>query len=176
MYKNQKNNKGYTLLFAVLVSAIVLSVGISILNISKKEFLLASAARDSMAAFYAADSALECAVYNIDKIATTSKGGTSSGSVFHCMGRRFDLAPRFLNNDEYDKATYEFDIKGPASDSKSCSRVVLEKFYEYDPELDTNVPATSIDVRGYNTGWNEPFRTCDIASPRRVERGINYKL
>ncbi|MEK7106175.1 MAG: hypothetical protein AAB895_02345, partial [Patescibacteria group bacterium] len=58
-----KKSGGYTLLFAVLVTSLVLSIGISILNISKKEFLLATSAKDSSIAFYAADSGVECAAY-----------------------------------------------------------------------------------------------------------------
>ena len=63
-YKKNNYKKGYTLLFSVLVSSLLLAVGISILNISKKEFLLATSARDSSSAFYAADSGIEYALYH----------------------------------------------------------------------------------------------------------------
>jgi len=63
-YKKNNYKKGYTLLFSVLVSSLLLAVGISILNISKKEFLLATSARDSSSAFYAADSSIEYALYH----------------------------------------------------------------------------------------------------------------
>ena len=76
MMKNPlKSNKGYTLLFAVLVSSVVLSIGISILTISKKEFLLSASAKDSTSAFYAADTGIECAAYydsNSSKFSTTT--------------------------------------------------------------------------------------------------------
>ena len=55
--------KGFTLLFAVLISSLLLSVGIAILDLSIKEFALAAASRESQYAFYAADDGLECGLY-----------------------------------------------------------------------------------------------------------------
>lgn len=54
---------GFTLFYSVLVSSLLLAIGLAILNITLKEFTLSSGARDSETAFYAADSALECALY-----------------------------------------------------------------------------------------------------------------
>lgn len=55
--------RGFTLFYAVLVSSLLLAIGLAILNITFKEFVLSSGARDSETAFYAADTALECALY-----------------------------------------------------------------------------------------------------------------
>ena len=52
--------KGYTLLFAVIIASMVLGVAVFILSVSKKQYALAIVARDSMYAFYAADSGIEC--------------------------------------------------------------------------------------------------------------------
>ncbi|GMU74464.1 MAG: hypothetical protein AMXMBFR44_6610 [Candidatus Campbellbacteria bacterium] len=56
-------NSGFTLFYAVLISSLLLAVGLAVLNITYKEFVLSSGARDSETAFYAADSSLECALY-----------------------------------------------------------------------------------------------------------------
>jgi hypothetical protein len=55
--------RGFTLLVAVVLSSVALAIGLSLLNISYKQVLLASAAKQSQNAFYAADSVLECALY-----------------------------------------------------------------------------------------------------------------
>ena len=52
--------RGYTLLFAVITAALVLGVAVFILSVSKKQYALSVAARDSIYALYAADSAIEC--------------------------------------------------------------------------------------------------------------------
>ncbi len=54
---------GFALLFAVLLSSVLISLGLSIFNISLKEIDIATSARDSAQAYYAADSARECAIY-----------------------------------------------------------------------------------------------------------------
>ncbi len=58
-----KNKSGFAMLYAVLVSSLLLSIGISIFNISIKELNIATSERDSQISFYAADSAIECAMY-----------------------------------------------------------------------------------------------------------------
>ncbi len=55
--------KGFTLLLAALIASIVLSIGAAIFSIAQKELALSSIGRDSQFAFYAADSAAECALY-----------------------------------------------------------------------------------------------------------------
>src|SRR3989344_4229619 len=58
-----KMRRGFTLLFAMIISSIVLSIGLGIFNIALKELVLSSAARESQFAFFAADTGTECALY-----------------------------------------------------------------------------------------------------------------
>ena len=61
-FKTSGSGGGFTLLFAVLISSLLLTIGIAIFNITFKEVILASQARESQFSFYAADSGLECAL------------------------------------------------------------------------------------------------------------------
>jgi hypothetical protein len=54
---------GFTLLLAALVASLVLSIGVSIFSIARKSITLSTMGRDSQYAFYAADTAAECALY-----------------------------------------------------------------------------------------------------------------
>jgi hypothetical protein len=160
IYTKIQNNKGYTLLFAVLVSSLVLSVGISILNVNKKEFLLASSARESTSAFYAADSALECAAYY--DLVDNRFEIPSYPSYVSCAGnspRISDAGLQYVNDGTV--ATSIFDIKLTET---SCATVTVRK-------SDTE---TSIQSRGYNIGWNSTDNKCNLPSPRRVERALYY--
>ncbi|MBP9771847.1 MAG: LamG domain-containing protein [Candidatus Pacebacteria bacterium] len=56
-------NAGFTLFYAVLTASLLLAIGIAIFNITFKELILSSGARESANAFYAADTGLECALY-----------------------------------------------------------------------------------------------------------------
>lgn len=62
-HHHQKQQRGFTLLLAALVSSIVLALGASIFALAQKEVTLSSIGRDSQFAFYAADAAAECALY-----------------------------------------------------------------------------------------------------------------
>ena len=61
--KEKKNEAGFTLLIAALVASVVLALGASIFDLAQKEVTLSSIGRDSQFAFYAADTAAECALY-----------------------------------------------------------------------------------------------------------------
>lgn len=162
MKKDFQKNKGYTLLFAVLVSSIVLSIGISILTISKKEFLLSASARDSTSAFYAADSALECAAYHdsLGVFATSTTPG-----VFQCAGVSITRGGGATGT-AYEP--YEFSFQMPLGSSGACSIVTVEKFYDIDDLLTTKILA-----KGYNIGWlGGEDGECADASSRRVERAL----
>ncbi|MBI5003949.1 hypothetical protein HZC00_02555 [Candidatus Kaiserbacteria bacterium] len=61
--KLSRRQAGFTLLLAALAASIALTLGSSIFSIATKEVQLSSIGRDSQFAFYAADSAAECALY-----------------------------------------------------------------------------------------------------------------
>jgi uncharacterized protein (UPF0333 family) len=176
-----QKNKGYTLLFAVLVSSIVLSVGISILTISKKEFLLSSSARESKSAFYAADSGLECAVFNL----TAGNFSTTTGAVtnINCLGgsQSITVPSTDTANFKWDVSpldtgggTFIFHVK--TISTNACAVVSVHKYYAYDSDLGGLVPFTSIISKGYNLGWDSTPNTCSAASPKRVERALEMIL
>jgi len=61
--RGRRAQRGFTLLLAALVSSIVLAVGAAIFSIAQKQVILSALGRDSQFAFYAADTAAECALY-----------------------------------------------------------------------------------------------------------------
>lgn len=58
-----RGQRGFTLLLAAIISSIVLALGAAVFSIAKKQLSLSSVGRDSQFAFYAADTAAECALY-----------------------------------------------------------------------------------------------------------------
>ncbi|KKU67536.1 MAG: hypothetical protein UX89_C0014G0006 [Parcubacteria group bacterium GW2011_GWA2_47_16] len=69
-------SKGFALLFAILASSVLMSIGAAIWNIAFREVLLSSFGRESQSAFYVADTAIECAFYH--DFVTTEVFATSS--------------------------------------------------------------------------------------------------
>src|ERR1700733_8237439 len=84
-------DKGFTLLFAVLVSSLILAIGLSVANLTIKEIQLSGTGRASQFAFYAADTGSECALYwdikgdNGESIFATSTDSTLPTGEFDCV-------------------------------------------------------------------------------------------
>lgn len=78
----ETNNKqaGFALLFSVLLSSILLSIGLSIFNITLKELSISTASRQSIYAFYAADSGREYILYEDIKKGTLMDFPTQTSS------------------------------------------------------------------------------------------------
>ena len=71
-------NRGFTLLFAMLILSIVLSITSSIMGIMVKELKLSGLGRESQYAYYAAESGAECALY---WVALGTITGSNSASI-----------------------------------------------------------------------------------------------
>ena len=87
--KKIKQQKGFTLLYAVLVSSIVLSASLSIINIALKQHKLSALSRESQVAFYAANTGIDCALY----WETHTRDATPTG---------LDVFPAVATDVEYD--------------------------------------------------------------------------
>jgi len=63
MNKKNLNNKGFALLLSLIISSIVLSIGLSMLNITLKQLTLGTTTRGSEIAFQTASAGMECLRY-----------------------------------------------------------------------------------------------------------------
>jgi Tfp pilus assembly protein PilX len=173
--KNTK--KGFTLFIALIVSSILLAIGFSLGNIILKQIQLSTAGRESQIAFYAADSASECALYWDRKDATGNSvidvafgtstsalpsymkcgSGTDGQGTVHVASKIIDEATNSATTTFY--VDYK-NLTGYGYDS--CAKVTVGR----------NGDNTSIDARGYNAGYNTTSEVCDITNPRTVERGL----
>lgn len=160
----KKNNRGFTVLFAVIVSSIVLAIGLSIANITLKQIRISSLGRESQIAFYAADSGSECVMYHdlIGQAFATSAAtdlGLLPGTI-DCFGREGDIE----NVDTAElSATTTVDLRGGGADGL-CVSVQIGK---HDTNGDGYTDRTIILSRGYNT--------CSEDASRLLERGIRIR-
>ena len=83
MFKN-KEQSGFALLMALVVVSVVVSIGLTVLELSLKQIRLSTNSRDSETAFHASNAGLECARYwRIAASTTIETGGNFSP---RCMG------------------------------------------------------------------------------------------
>lgn len=181
-----ENKKGFTLLFAVLVSTLVVAIGATVVSIALRQTILSGTSRESQYAFYAANTALECAFYwdvrgveGMDGAVFPISGDLviSDTSLVTCAGGEimtgngFDTNTDFLSGfTTYSNGDGTYTIKLVIEDQSSPP--LSGSNYEYCAEatvsktLDgaTGIITTEIEAKGYNT--------CDLSSPRAVERGL----
>ncbi len=142
------------MLFAVTLSALILSIALGIAEVALKEVKFGTSARDTNDAFFAADTGIECALQH-DKDAPTQNAFTGT-SLMNCASNYITItgpAP-----------TWTFTILGLGSTGNSCAKVTVFK------DTTTNPPNiyTTITAKGYNVGDS----TCASSSNSRVEREI----
>jgi hypothetical protein len=157
------SQKGYTLIFAVIVSSIILSIGAFILSISRKQFILSSAARDSTKAIYAADSGTQCAVE------AHSNLPAMNFSCYNISSQPFSFSQPI------DDLASSFDPNRPSGrtppiyvyipNNGTCAKITMAS--GTDPVK--AVPKFYIESRGYSMG---NASGCPTSNPRNVERAI----
>jgi len=109
--KEYNNKKGFALLFSVLVSSLLLTIGLSIFSIALKELAISTATRQSIHAFYAADSGREYVKYLDTKTKTLfsfnpnlpvaiSTSTNRSGTVDDSGGPNFYVEIKKTRNDD----------------------------------------------------------------------------
>lgn len=152
------------MLIAALVSSIVLALGTSIYEIATKQVALSSIGRDSQFAFYAADTAAECALYwdfRFGYFATSSPSGvpdpTCDGQALGATGRS-DIFPYTMTSQQMNM------FSDTTLGGGYCVQVAVTK--SLDPA--TQAIRTVVHADGYNVSCTN-IATAPQALQRTVE-------
>lgn len=154
-----KTTRGFTLLFASLVASLLLAVGLAIFDITLKEVILSSTARDSAYAIYTADTGIECAFYwdfkyNGNSSAFATSSFSSPAATISCNNQT--ITPTIVTTPNSAVTTFTLTM----SPQPYCATVEVSK---------SGTPVNTVVVsHGYNT--------CLPGDPRRIERALqaNY--
>lgn len=165
-----KEEKGFTLLIAIVTTSMLLIVSFVVVNIALKQIVLANASRDSQFAFYAADAGTECATYWDLTDSTLSAFATSTAGSITCSGQTITTGSQSGGSAVPTIPTQTSIIGGASSITngnksifwltftKGCAIVEVTKSYA------AGLQVTTVNSRGYNT--------CDTTSSKRFERGV----
>ena len=149
-----RNRRGFTLLLAALVASIVLSLGSSIFVIAQKQVTLSSVGRDSQFAFYAADTAAECALYW--DLRHQSFGTTTPATTPTCDGKQLNATGRGT------AAPYVMEFQIDLFTDSSAGYCADVKVYK-----NTSNPFTVVHADGYSV----PCATV-LTSGRALQRSV----
>ncbi len=167
------SQKGFTLLLAALISSIVLALGTAIFQIAQKEIQLSSIGRDSQFAFYAADTAAECALYwdfRCNYFATSTTGiyascgspnPTCNAQAMNATGRPVQGAPSPY---PYTMTSVKMNLFQGVIPGPFCAEVYVEKTLD----AVSGAIRTTIHADGYSTSC-ETINTNADALQRTVE-------
>jgi hypothetical protein len=138
-----KKTSGFFILYAILFTTILLTIGISILDIVLKQVSFSSINRESARAFYVAGAGLECALYG--DVAISNIFSTSTPGTINCNGDSTALVVVDPLSD-YPHFTFNFWLDKGDPKNISCSEITLTR------EIFSGiVNKTIISALGYNT-------------------------
>ncbi len=140
--------RGFTLLIAVILSSVVLAVGLSLMDVAFKQVILASTAKQSQYAFYAADAALECALYWDQKQNLFNYSTEPASGALTCQG----MSMSFTTSTNGTARTTSFTIPCASGGTQSDVKVFKQASGQ-----------TSIYANGYND--------CNVLDTQRTSRG-----
>lgn len=177
--RTHSSRRGYTLLFAVLTAALVLGVAVFIVNLSRKQYELSVAARNSIYSFYAADSGIECVVNsgnwtNSGGFASTT-GGTlkcGTGTASFAAVSPVSITPSNIvtgsgnNPVRQQSAAISLSFNNGSVTTNSCAILTITT----GSSPTSGQPMTIIDSRGYNSCVAGPAP--DPTNAATVERAL----
>lgn len=173
-----KNSKsGFALLISMIVVGVVVSVGLSILELTIKQMALATNSKDSETALHAANAGLECAQYwrneefqkfeTGDSVSATCFGGanTKTSGATAVSGVTVDQGNAYRYSFEFDWGTADVDERCSVitmivlvSENESSTGVVVNDISDHLSGYDNNTTkncepggiCTFTSVQGYN--------------------------
>ncbi len=159
--KTIKNQNGFTLLIAILVTGMLLLVSFVVSNIALKQLVLAYSGQESQYAFYNGDSGVECAIYWDLKYGTQSAFDKYIAGSVNCNGQTVTSGSQTVPT-----IPTQSSVVGGGGDSNPVSLFKIDYTHGCAIVRVTKLANgnTTVESRGYNT--------CNTSSDRRFERGI----
>jgi Tfp pilus assembly protein PilX len=184
--RNQQS--GFALLMALIVVSVVVSIGLTVLDLTLKQLRLSTNSKDSETAFHAANAGLECARYWRMAESDAMEAGNNISPT--CFGAPA-MTPIVTNLSGINAHVYEMQTTWGVSTAQRCSQMTLLVIssdllatttvsgmqgiipgYPYGPTKDCEPGArcTLISVRGYS-------RSCgEITARGTVQREVLLEL
>jgi hypothetical protein len=160
------NQKGFVVLFAVVLASIILAVSLGVANIAYRELTFTTSAKNSNDAFYAADTGVECALYydqnavNPPPTNAIAFGNITNNTSTECAGTGVHM------NDGAGTVSdpWKFYLFPLGANASACAEVTVWRD-------SSTPPVTTVNSKGYNV-YDKSSSTCGFNGASRVERHI----
>ena len=169
--QGKKSESGFALLMTIIVAGVVISIGLSILDLSLKQARLASIAKESEVSFHAANAGMECARYwRRAASSTMERGGAINPLCFSATPSAYSVVQVstgvFLYN-------YSFTWGSP---DQRCSQITTLVASSTAPGPDLVINNMKALVPGYPNGNTKTCiagERCSVVSVRGYNRPCN---
>jgi hypothetical protein len=166
--KRENSQSGFVVLFTVLLASIMLAIAIGVGTIAFKEILLSKTAAEAGGSFLAADSGVECGLFQ------DYSGGLSVGSALEqCEVFDQDIVVQGAGGEDTFLFYMPVDVEGDGS-VFHCAEVLIEKGI-----LIEGFDVNQLTSRGYNASCEDiearRLGTLEDSIPNLVERVIQVR-
>jgi Tfp pilus assembly protein PilX len=174
MTHHKNSQSGFALLLSIIVVGVVVSVGLTILDLSLKQVRLSTNSRESETAFHAANAGLECARYwRIEEETAMDDGDSISPDCFGVSIGNINGVGIAANNG--DAHLYEFEATWGSGSTIRCSQMSVLTI-KSPTSATTSVPNMTSVIPGYPYIGDkecEPGGRCTVISVRGFSRGCS---
>jgi len=196
--RRKKDNQGFTLLFSILVSVLVLSIGASIISTALRQNILSGTGRESQHAFYAANTGIECAMYwdlNSPEFGAQrfvfpftgsqrTQNGLNSSAPVNCGGGNIVTGSGFPTSQSFTKPWTVTENGGNGNkENVTTFRIAINN--NVNSRVNKVLYCSEVTVRKtYNSSTSklttlitsQGFSNCDPAgNPNTVQRGLEFR-
>ena len=171
------HQKGFALLMTLIVVTVVISIGLSVLDLSIKQIRLSTNARDSEIAFHAANAGMECARFVRRTLSDQMEAGTAISPNCFVGGPSPNTVTEIVSNVTGDgdvfKYEYAFSWGGAAPRCSQVTTLVASSSISGAGLLIGNMPVL---VPGYPTGASKTCAAgerCTVISVRGYNKSCS---
>lgn len=164
------NKTGFALLMSLIVVGVLISIGLTVLELTIAQVRLSTNARDSETAFHAANAGLECALYWRRQSAESMETGQAispTPTCFDGVGATAD-ATTIVSDSDGDAFLYTYQFTWGTGGDR-CSQVNTLIASSTPTGSGVTIPNVASHIPGYAGGTNftcEPGGRCTIMSVR----------
>lgn len=168
MQSSIPNHQGFALLLTLMVVSVVLSIGLTLLNITIKQLTLSVTGRESEIAFHIAGAMLECTLLHRQRPSTASEFEDGTGPDMLCG--TVTSSDTDIGNDTAvaNGRVYHHDYQFNYSSGRgACGEVSM---YVLDASADTGDVTTTFSGEGLADATCASGNTCTVAFARGFNR------
>jgi hypothetical protein len=150
-------SSGFALLITLIVVSVVISIGITLLDLTIKQLRLSTGSKDSENSFHAANAGVECIRYWRAASSTEFEVGDGDTVPIKCFGISIPPTDIIVTDIGTDSYLYEFEVTWGASGLERCSRMAMITI----SPPSTGSSYTLNNIPNYIVGYPDTFKVCE---------------